>query len=131
MDEAKSDLVGAGYVGRARGVALAATIDGTNGNDRLIGTDRADQIDGRGGQDIIRGHLGADILDGGAGSDTLYAGSMDEFAQDSVNGGKSDDDIRAFNNPASKDVIDCGYGFDRAVVDSKDVLSGCNRVVRP
>jgi Ca2+-binding RTX toxin-like protein len=115
----------------AGGVALAATIDGTNGNDRLIGTDRADQIDGRGGQDVIRGHEGADTLDGGAGADDIWAGAEDEFAQDSVTGGGGDDVIRAFNKPASKDIIDCGSGFDRAVVDSKDVLSGCNRVVRP
>jgi hypothetical protein len=115
----------------AGGVALAATIDGTKGDDRLIGTLKADQIDGKGGQDLIRGRLGADTLNSGAGDDTVYAGPRDESAVDEVSAGKGDDWIRVLNRPAAKDVVDCGSGFDRVVVDSKDIVSGCNRVHRP
>ncbi len=37
------------------GVALAATIEGTNGNDRIVGSDGRDQIAGKGGHDTIYG----------------------------------------------------------------------------
>ncbi len=47
-----------------------ATINGTNNNDELYGTDDADTINGRGGHDILKGRGGADTLNGGDGYDT-------------------------------------------------------------
>ena len=48
--------------------------------------------------------------------------------QDVISGGSDDDAIDAIQQPASRDVIDCGSGFDGVLVDSKDITSGCERV---
>src|SRR5919112_3537914 len=65
----------------ASGVALAATINGTNGADFLIGTPNTDTINGYKGDDIIggkdaadtlRGYEGNDIINGGDDNDSLY-----------------------------------------------------------
>jgi Ca2+-binding RTX toxin-like protein len=91
------------------GVALAVTINGTSGDDRLRGSNGRDQISGNRGDDVIWGLRSMDTL----------------------NGGRGDDVIRVFNSPAAQDVVFCGDGFDRAVADARDVLAGCNRVTRP
>jgi Ca2+-binding RTX toxin-like protein len=44
---------------------------GTNGNDRLVGTNGHDVLDGRGGNDKLIGKGGIDILCGAKGKDTL------------------------------------------------------------
>lgn len=49
-------------------------INGTDGNDTLIGSDKDDRIDGKGGDDQIYGNKGNDILNGGLGIDTLDGG---------------------------------------------------------
>lgn len=53
----------------AVGAAFAATIKGTNGNDRLTGTERSDTIKGRKGQDTLRGLGDGDDLLGQVGND--------------------------------------------------------------
>jgi len=48
--------------------------------------------------------------------------------RDSVAAGEGDDAILAFNRPAARDVIACGSGFDRVLVDGKDQIAGdCER----
>lgn len=42
--------------------AFAALIDGTSGDDELVGTDENDQIFGREGDDVLRGLDGDDQL---------------------------------------------------------------------
>src|SRR5918998_611261 len=62
------------------GVALAAAISGTQGNDTLRGTRRADQIYGLNGRDTLKGFAGGDELYGGAGLDRLVgSGGNDEI----------------------------------------------------
>jgi trimeric autotransporter adhesin len=68
-------------------------INGTAGNDTLIGTPDDDTINGLGGNDSLFGNEGADSLDGGDGNDTLDAwtfGSGD-LATDTLNGGLGND----------------------------------------
>ncbi|RVI72515.1 calcium-binding protein, partial [Sinorhizobium meliloti] len=48
-----------------------AVINGTAGNNVLIGTDLDDVISGFGGDDFIQGLGGADVINGGAGVDTV------------------------------------------------------------
>jgi Ca2+-binding RTX toxin-like protein len=48
-----------------------ATINGTAGNDFLIGTNSDDTISGGAGNDYIDGRFGLDTMDGGTGTDTL------------------------------------------------------------
>lgn len=115
----------------AGGVALAANLTGTGGDDELRGTNVSDRITGRGGDDDLYGRRGADSLTGGRGHDLIDTGPRDEVAQDFVAAGRGNDRIHAYNRPAARDVIDCGRGFDRVTVDAKDVFDGCNRVFRP
>jgi hypothetical protein len=55
-------------------------INGTTGNDNLIGTSFDDLINAGSGNDLIIGSAGNDTIDGGAGVDTLsYAGAYVSF----------------------------------------------------
>jgi Ca2+-binding RTX toxin-like protein len=89
------------------GVALAATLIGAGGPDRIFGTARADWIDGRTGNDRIYGGGGEDEIQGGPGNDFIRA-----------------------NDDSSRDYVDCGPGFDTftttvAPLSSRDVYRNC------
>jgi len=96
-------------VGTSRGEYLAGggfddVILGMGGNDTILGGAGDDYLDGGAGNDVITGGSGADKIFGGAGSDTIYAAD------------------------GERDIIDCGPGRDRAVVDSVDVVKNCEVV---
>src|SRR5215471_8256477 len=55
----------------AASVALAATINGTPGNDTLIGTAGNDTITAAAGDDTVLGLAGNDKIDAGAGNDNV------------------------------------------------------------
>ncbi|QIN81393.1 hypothetical protein GBA63_01195 [Rubrobacter tropicus] len=76
------------------GAALAATLIGTGGPDRIVGSVRADWIDGRAGDDRISGGGGEDRIQGGPGNDLVRA-----------------------NDDWSRDYVDCGPGFDTVSAD--------------
>ena len=115
-------LVGTGIVA----VAEAKVIRGTNGDDRLEGTKRADDIDGRKGDDRLFGKDGRDFLVGGGGADKVKGGT----AFDELRGGGGDDVIDA--RGGSPDLIDCGRGFDRAIVGAvEDGVFDCEQVDTP
>jgi Ca2+-binding RTX toxin-like protein len=57
-----------------------ATINGTSGNDSLVGTNQADSIFGGAGNDTLIGNGGNDTLVGGTGADTLFGGSGSDTA---------------------------------------------------
>ena len=89
------------------GTALAATLIGTEGPDRIFGTARADWIDGRAGNDRIYGGGGEDRIQGGTGNDFIRA-----------------------NDDWSRDYVDCGAGFDTVTttvspLSSRDVYRNC------
>ncbi|HEY0317815.1 MAG TPA: S8 family serine peptidase [Solirubrobacterales bacterium] len=98
--------------GPAKG-ACANVQRGGRGSDRLQGTAAGDRLLGRGGSDRLDGGGGADCLNGGRGRDTLL-------------GGPGDDVLRARDGFA--DVVDCGAGNDRAIVDGLDRVHGCEQV---
>ena len=59
----------------------ANVINGTTGNDNLIGTSAIDLISAGAGNDLVTGSSGNDTIDGGAGIDTLtYAGTYATFS---------------------------------------------------
>jgi hypothetical protein len=102
-------MKGRRIVGTAKGEYLAGgghddVILGNGGNDTLLGGAGDDRINGGAGNDIINGGSGADRLLGGAGSDTIKAAD------------------------GERDVVDCGAGRDRAVVDSFDKTTNCEVV---
>lgn len=119
----------------AAGVALAATINGTTGDDRLSGTAAADTINGFAGNDDIFGLDGADTVQGGPGQDYLSGG----IGNDEVFGGQGPDEVYGLAgndrlsgetegdqifaaNDGQRDTISCGAGFDRASVGLNDVV---------
>ena len=110
----------------AGGVALAATISGTDRDETLIGTGYADTIRARGGGDEIRGLGGPDQLYGNGGRDRLVGG----YGEDKLYGGNGNDRLRSQDifsqTGAYKDVVDCGPGKDFAAVDFRDQVNRDN-----
>jgi Ca2+-binding RTX toxin-like protein len=87
------------------------TINGTEGNDILVGTPNDDSIFARGGDDSVFGLDGNDRIRGGDGNDSLNG----EGGNDLVEGGNDDD------------VVSGGDGFDTLNGDAgSDSLSGGN-----
>ena len=100
-------------------------IAGTDFNDTIRGTDAGEEICARAGDDLVEGLRGADRLDGGWGRDRLVGGP----GRDRLVGGRGDDVLLA--RDGWRDVVDCGWGHDRAFVDRFDrVLRGCDEVRR-
>ena len=97
-------------------------IVGTNHADYIAGGGGNDVLLGRGGNDTIKGGNGRDYIDGGPGNDVLDGGPR----SDRIFGGPGSDTIYAADGAV--DVIDCGPGNDRAVVDADDKTTGCESI---
>src|SRR5262245_51084910 len=91
--------------------AMAETIVGTNGDDRIV---PSHTVPGQPfpsiGGDTIRGRDGDDWLDGGAGDDDLYGGAGD--------------DILFVDDAADAVHEDAGQGVDRVLARASYTLSG-------
>lgn len=84
-------------------------VDGTAGDDVIVGSAHADTINGLGGDDVVCGLGGADVLNGGAGNDRLLGGLDAHGATtgqvgDILDGGAGDDHLDAGTDPASLNV---------------------------
>jgi Ca2+-binding RTX toxin-like protein len=122
----------------AGGVALAAAIAGTNGDDTLRGTNDRDTISGAAGDDYIAGlgardslygDQGADEVHGNRGNDQVFAGQ----GADEVYAGRGDNDFVNTIDEELDSVINCGPGQnDEAYVDNiefeRAVNGGCEFV---
>lgn len=87
-----------------------------DGNDRVLGENGNDRLFGQAGRDTLLGGRGNDRLNGGSGRNIYSAGSGN--------------DIVSARNGA-RDRINCGSGRrDRATVDRRDRVSGCEIVRR-
>ena len=90
------------------------SIEGTEGNDTLIGTGDADLINGNGGSDNLRGRAGDDTINGGEGNDRLQG----QVGGDLLDGGSGSDTLQGWGNPdtliggSGDDVLDGGGGND-------------------
>jgi hypothetical protein len=127
------------------------TLRGTAGVDSIIGLGRSDNLNGLGGDDCIfggggrdtlRGSGGADRLVGGAAGDRLIGGPTGDQlvggrggdrlnggrGGNAYNGGRGNDRIAARNG--KNELVFCGPGRDRAVVDRRDRVRDCERVRR-
>lgn len=100
-------------------------LSGGTGVDRLSGGKGRDELDGSAGSDRLGGGKGRDTLDGGPGADRLSGGK----GRDRLLGGPGADRIAA--RDGARDVVVCGRGADRATVDAKDRVRGCEIVSRP
>ena len=83
------------------------------------------------GNDAVQGGFGSDDLTAQEGNDFMVGG---EFArrrpvEDTLSGGDGNDVIDVFNQPAGKDVVTCGGGFDRVLADRADAVApDCEKV---
>ena len=128
-------------LGVVSAVAVAATINGTNGNDTLIGTAANNTINACYGNDSVEGGGRNDTIDGGTGNDRLVGdgreiqcppgatsfsyctiGQTSTPGNDSISGGSGND--RIFGN-AGRDSLSGGTGNDRISGESgNDSVSG-------
>ena len=115
------------------------------GNDALLGGPGKDVVNGGslsnpfGGDKNLVGGEGNDAVQGGLGSDNVVAQEGDDFMiggefappfmKDTLSGGAGNDVMDTINDPASKDVLTCGGGFDRVLADRADVIApDCEKV---
>ncbi len=91
----------------ASGVAWAANIQGTGGDDTLIGTPSRDVLIPYDGNDTVYGGKGNDDIRHSFGNDTIKGGP----GNDTLRGGRGNDVI--YGGPG-KDLIDCAYLETRA-----------------
>ena len=125
---------------------------GKGGNDRLFALDGRDNLLGGPGKDLVDtdptrfrrgdknlhggpgndrviGGRGSDNVLGDTGNDFLLDGPTREFSLDKVSSGDGNDVFLVENVPAIKDIATCGGGFDRVLVDRKDLVApDCERV---
>ena len=114
------------------GLALAATVVGTDRGEELVGTAYRDTIRAKGGEDVVDGLGSPDSLYGGGGPDTLYGRFGDDsiygnFGADTIYSGPGDDEI--FTQDNRPDVIYCGSDSvsrdDFAIIDELDEVHDC------
>jgi hypothetical protein len=113
--------------------AVAATPPHRKGR-RIVGTAKGEYLAGGGHDDVILGNGGNDTLPGGAGDDRIEGGAGNDIitggsGADRLFGDAGSDTIKAADG--ERDVVDCGGGRDRAVVDSFDKTTGCEVVEMP
>ncbi len=106
---------------------------GRSGNDRLFGNQGADRLQGNGGNDGLAGGSGSDRISGGTGADRLFGNSGNDrlrgnSGRDRYRGGPGNDRLRTVDG--LRERVNCGGGFDIAVVDRIDALARCNSVDR-
>ena len=81
------------------------------------------------GNDGVSMGRGSGNAVGGAGNDILFEEGTPGFSTNTYSGDPGNDVFLVNNKPANKDIVACGSGFDRVLVDSKDVVaSDCEQV---
>ena len=129
------NLLGKGGNDKLFGLAGRDNLLGGSGKDmvfggnerRLSGGDK--NLVGGSGNDEVLGGLDVDNVLGEEGNDLVADGPDGDFATDKLFAGDSNDVVEVFTNPASKDLVSCGEGFDRVFANRKDVVApDCERV---
>jgi Ca2+-binding RTX toxin-like protein len=113
------------------------TLNGAPGNDLIYARAGNDSVRAHDGNDVVWGGQGDDVLRGGPGNDVLYGGAGGDVmwpgaGVDVQYGGPGNDVLHALANDNQPDIIDCGQGFDTAIVIAHDParFHGCEKVVR-
>src|SRR5215208_386433 len=100
----------------------------SGGEKKLVGGSGNEVLYGGRGSDIILGNEGNDLL---IGNDFLSgnAGEYSHPVKDTLSGGEGNDVFWVDNDPAGKDIVTCGSGFDRVLADRADVVApDCEKV---
>jgi Ca2+-binding RTX toxin-like protein len=133
-----------------RGTNADDNLLGQGGNDILFAMRGHDTLSGGPGKDVVAGgnevrplggdknllgDLGNDGVFGGNGSDNLVGADGNDWLaerqrkSDNVVAGSGNDVVDVATQPAFKDVVACGSGFDRVLADRKDVVApDCEKV---
>jgi uncharacterized repeat protein (TIGR01451 family) len=101
-----------------------ATVVGTGGPDRLVGTRGSDVFSAMGGDDVIFGFRGGDLICAGSGSDVIVGGAGNDLVlaghgSDRIKGRRGDDRLHGgagrdrLRGGSGDDLLDGGRGFDR------------------
>jgi RTX calcium-binding nonapeptide repeat (4 copies) len=117
--------VPAGYSRGPSGLCTQVDFTGTAGRDRIVGNALANTIRGGGGNDRLFGAAGADRLMGEAGADKLVGGP----GRDRLAGGPGNDVVDG-RDRGRRDVVAGGAGSDICYHDAGDILTGCERRIR-
>jgi hypothetical protein len=89
----------------------------------------AKKLIGGTGNDVLWGGKGSDNAVGNSSNDLLVGGEYHHPVKDTLSGGGGNDVFSVDNDPAGKDVVRCGGGFDWVFADRKDVVaSNCEKV---
>lgn len=102
----------------ASGIAIAATLEGTNGDDTLNGTADIDTINGKDGNDTINGKDSADKLYGGSGVDTISG----DRGGDTIEGGNGPDKL--YGADAAQTIADNGKHLIKGESGDDTVVGG-------
>ena len=132
------DLIGKGGNDKLLALAGNDTLLGGPGKDTVNGGSLArpfrgdKQLVGGPGNDLVQGGLDSDNVVGQEGNDLLVDGDNGAVSapqKDNLAAGDGNDVIGSINKPADVDVIVCGSGFDRVLVDRIDVVApDCEKV---
>ena len=103
----------------------------TGGNEnRPFGGDK--NVVGGPGNDAVIGGLDSDNVVGQEGNDLVLDGDNGDVSaprKDNLSGGDGNDVLSPINKPADKDIVVCGRGIDRVLVNKKDVVApDCEKV---
>jgi len=100
-------------------------LDGGDGNDNLQGANGNDTLTGGAGVDVLSGGIGVDVLNGGTGNDSLDGGTGDDRFAFGANFGR--DRVTGFDSDSrgGQDLIDISLlGITAATFASRVVISG-------
>lgn len=114
-------------VNRIDGTSGEDTILGSRKDDLILGKASDDTLSGRTGEDTLKGGSGEDVLNGHRGDDVLLGGQDDDvlrgqIGDDCLKGGSGDD---LLEGQRGEDTIDGGAGADRLIGGAgDDLISG-------
>lgn len=109
------------------GQTYAGVLNGTDGDDVMVGTANADEIHGEDGRDMICARAGNDTVFGGNGKDTIYGGRgadvlRGERGSDAVIGNRGNDELYGGRG---RDVVAGRRGHDTLYGGANtDLLAG-------
>src|SRR5438128_1036580 len=102
-----------------------ATINGTAGNDTIVGSTESDVVDGSSGNDNIQAGAGMDTVYGNTGNDTLSGNADADWVEgdsgnDEVRGGPGQDSIgfREYGAANADTLPDFDAGWDNIQLDA-------------
>ncbi|MGF6232292.1 Ca2+-binding RTX toxin-like protein [Inquilinus ginsengisoli] len=115
------DHHGTGSGGEAAGDRLTGieNIDGSQGDDSLIGDSGANTLQGGYGNDVLTGNGGNDVLNGGGGNDVLYG----YLGADTLDGGTGSDTASYYTGTTGV-VVDLVSGTGSGGQAAGDMLTG-------